>query len=193
MKRVKIVLFAVIGIILTSMTVYDLLPYRERNYVTHAGSTSQSFDLVFNSTYPWIEISVDPFIDIQDPFPDTINTLLFSASINVSYHISSSEWTASLYSPLGYVDCNTTETYHNADWGNNQRWFQFYNNNRTDFAFFFTYTANYSLEMIYTRPPKTYAWETLRSFLTTEGVIFACVVLIASILVYVSVKIARDS
>jgi hypothetical protein len=190
MKRAKIGIVVVIGIILTSMTVYDLLPYRRRNYVTHIGSTTRSYDLVFNSTNPWIDIEADPFVDIQNPFPDTNNSYVRSCSINVSIHISSSDWTAFLITPLGYVDSNMTDTYHTTNLGANQRWFHFYNRNGTDFTCFFSYTANYSVEMIYTRPPKTYAWATVLSFLTAEGVILVGIVLFASVLIYASIKMA---
>ncbi|MHA2146118.1 MAG: hypothetical protein ACXAB0_11760 [Candidatus Thorarchaeota archaeon] len=90
MKRVRFGLLIIVGIILTSMTVYDLLPYRVKNYVTHHGSTSRSYDLVFNRTTPNIEMWVDPVIDFEDPFPNTNSTYLLSYNINVSVHVVSS-------------------------------------------------------------------------------------------------------
>ncbi|MHA2158759.1 MAG: hypothetical protein ACXABE_07650, partial [Candidatus Thorarchaeota archaeon] len=68
--------------------------------------------------------------------------------------------------------------------------FHFYNRNGTDFTWFFSYTGNYRVEMIYTRPPKTYAWATVLSFLTAEGVILVGIVLFASVLIYASIKMA---
>ncbi|NHI89698.1 MAG: hypothetical protein EAX87_09250 [Candidatus Thorarchaeota archaeon] len=194
MKRIKVGLLIIVGLIITSMTVYDMLPYRERNYITHSGSATRSYDLVFNSTTQYISIDEESFIDIQDPFPNSINNLTLSSSIDVSYAISSHNWTATLYSPqfLGYVNANTTHVNHYTDY-REREWFMFYTMNMTDFSCVFSYTANYTVEMIYSRPPKTYAWATLFSFLDAEGVVLVGVVIFASVLIYVGTRLLTDS
>jgi hypothetical protein len=84
MKRGKRIVGLIIGLILISMTVYDLLPYREKNYVTHTGSTSRSYDLDFVPTTDLISFQIEPFIEIHDPFPNTNNTDLLSSNIKLS-------------------------------------------------------------------------------------------------------------
>jgi len=192
MRRTKLGLLIIVGLILISMTVYDLLPYRVRNYVTHSGSTTRSYDLVFNSTTPQIIIHAEPFLDIQDPFPDTINTLIFSSSINASFRISSHNWTAGLYYNFGYVESNTTRFIYNMAY-TDEFLFIFSTRNMADISCVWSYTANYTVEMIYSRPPKTYAWATLFSFFSTEGIILVGVVIIASVLIYASIKMATHS
>jgi hypothetical protein len=193
MKRIRVGLLIIVGFIITSMTVYDLLPYRTRNYVTHSGSTTRSYDLVFNSTVPQIVIYAEPFIDIQDPFPDTINNLTLSSSINVSYTVSSHNWTATLFNYFDYIKSNWTYVIHDMYYDENQMMFIFQNMNMTDFSCVFSYTANYTVDMIYSRPPKTYAWATLFSFLDAEGVVLVGVVIFALVLIYTGTRMLTKS
>ena len=189
MKRIKVGLLIIVVFIITSMTVYDMLPYRERNYITHSGSTTRSYDLVFNSTTPYIRISVESFIDIQDPFPDTINNLTLSSNIDVSYTISSHSWTGTLFSYwFGYIETNSTFV----DYPMFPSFF-FENMNMTDLSCVFSYTVNYTVEMIYTRPPKTYAWATLFSFLNTEEGVLVGVVIFSLALIYAGTRMLTYS
>jgi hypothetical protein len=148
--------------------------------------------LEFNSTTHIIDFLVDPFLDIQEPFPDAINSLVLSVSINVTCHISSHDWTGTLLCNFGYIDSNTTSVYHRTSYGENQAGFFFRNMNMTEICFTLSYEANYSIDMIYSRPPKTYAWATVRSFLTTEGIILVGVVLFTSVLIYASMKMVKE-
>lgn len=188
----------VIGILLTSMTVYDLLPYRERNYVTHHGSTSRSYDLAFNTTTPNIMMLVDPVIDLQDPFPDSNSTYLRSYNINVSVLVESSLDSIYVFSGItsggNSIVTNTTHVFNGVQLNGNRQWCMFFKpENTTDLTCVFSYTANYTVDMIYTRSPKTYAWASVLSFFSVEGIILAGVVIFASVLIYVSTKMVTDS
>ena len=184
----------IVGLIITSMTVYDMLPYRTRNYITHSGSTTRSYDLVFNLTTPYIDIDEESFIGIQDPFPNSINNYTLSSSIDVSYTISSHNWTTALYCPqlFRFVNANTTYVSYYADYREHE-WFMFRTMNMTDFSCVFSYTVNYTVEMIYTRPPKTYAWTTLFSLLATEGGVLVGVVIFSLALIYAGTRMLTDS
>jgi hypothetical protein len=194
MKRIKVGLLFIVGFIITSMTVYDLLPYRERNYITHSGSTTRSYDLVFNSTTHYISIDEESFIDLQDPFPNSINNLTLSSNIDVSYTISSHNWTTTLFFShfSRYVNANTSYVNNYTNYREHE-WFVFYTMNMTDFSCIFSYTANYTVEMIYTRPPKTYAWATLLSFLNTEGIVLMGVVIFSLALIYAGTRMLTNS
>jgi hypothetical protein len=140
-----------------------------------------------------IDLLVYPFLDIVDPFPNTNSTYLLSCSINYSIVVSSPE-SVTLPSYRGYLEPNTSYSFQTRFFGGNRRWFTFLRpENMTNFSCVFSYTANYSVDMIYTRPTKTYAWATVRSLFTTEGIILVGVVLLASALIYASLKMMGES
>jgi hypothetical protein len=197
MKRGKRIVGLIIGLILISITVYDLLPYQERNYVTHTGSTSRSYDLDFNSTTDLISLQIEPFIDIQDPFPNTNSTYLLSSNINVSLLLISNSnslyVSSSVYSHHTFEN-NTYTTFNDVHFSDNSHFYNFHIfGNSTDVSCYFSYTANYIMEMIYNRQPKISAWGSFFTSLTTEGIIMVGVIIFASVMIYAGTRLMNDS
>ena len=196
MKRAKIVLALIVGIIFTSMTIHDLFPYHERNYVTQSGSFTRQYDIVLNLTTRVFDIEMNPFIDIHDPFPNTNVTYILSSSINVSLLLVSSENNIQLASTMntGFIEPNTTVFIQTVFSQANRHSFHFfwYPYNLTKCSGQFSIGINYTLDILFIRPPKTYAWSSLLSVLNTEGVILIGVISLSSVLIYVGTKLLKQ-
>jgi hypothetical protein len=197
MKRGKRIVGLIIGLILISMTVYDLLPYREKNYVTHTGSTSRSYDLDFVPTTDLISFQIEPFIEIHDPFPNTNNTDLLSSNINVSVLLisnSNSLFVSSSFYSYHKFENNTFTTFNDIRFNDNRHFYNFHMfGNTTDVSCYFSYTANYTIDMIYNLQPKESAWASFFTLLTIEGIILVGVIIFTSVLIYVGTRLMNDS
>jgi hypothetical protein len=192
-----IALVVIIGLTVSAITIYDLLPYKVRNYVTHTGSTSRSYELIFNSSVWNIELEIDPFIDIVDPFPNTNTTYELGSNINVTSVL---EFTSPvLYSAIssflplpGFHNMNATISSEGVDFSDNSQYLWIHIFNMTDVTCLFSYTADYEVEMIYILQPRIYLWRSIINILSTQGLVVLGVFLFALVLIYTSIRMTRE-
>ncbi|MFW9768047.1 MAG: hypothetical protein ACFFF9_13800 [Candidatus Thorarchaeota archaeon] len=197
MKRVKIAIFVVIAILLISMTIYDFIPYQDSARISQQGSTSRSYDLVFNSTTSSIEMWIDPVIDIQDPFSNTNSTYLLSYEVNISVLVESSQEVIYAFSGMtagvNRILTNMTHVFKDVRLNGNRQWCLFLKpGNTTEVNFVFSYIADYTVEILYNLQPKTYAWASVLSFLSMRGIILVGVILFSAVLIFAGIKLASD-